>query len=85
MTAKIPKELPKHEDVLGSTLAVGNYVAVSRHNAMVVCIIGKMTPKQMRVHSYRQKSSSDGWLVYSKDTVLLTGPDALAYILKHAK
>jgi hypothetical protein len=82
MPTKKPKILPEHKDILGHELALGNYVAIARHNAMVVCSIRKMTPKQMRVLSIHDKRG-DGWLVYPHDTVLLSGEDALAYVLKH--
>lgn len=79
------KEQPIHEDILGQPLSEGNYVAISHRNMMKICQIKKLNPKMMRVipiqKGYR---SEDGYLIYSDQAVLLSGPDALAYILKHA-
>lgn len=79
------KEISEHLDLLGQPLAEGNYVAVSHHNMLQVCQIKKLNPKMMRVvpvrnHYYRK----DGHLVYSNQAILLSGPDALAYILTYA-
>lgn len=81
----MPKEQIEHVDILGQPLAEGNYVAISRHNEMYICQIKKITPKMMRavtLHGYG--STGDGWLIYSKNTVLLSGPDAMLYILKYS-
>ena len=79
------KEKIEHVDILGQPLAEGNYVAISRHNAMYICRIVKITPKMMRavtLHGYG--SSGDGWLIYSQNSVLLSGADAMVYILKYS-
>ncbi len=76
------KELPEHTDILGQPLAVGNYVAIAQRNCMRICSIIKITPKQIRVGQVG-RNDPDGSLVYPKETVLLSGPDAMAYILKY--
>jgi len=79
------KEKVEHVDILGQPLAEGSYVAISRGNAMYICQIKKITPKMMRaspVHGYG--SGGDGWLIYSQNSVLLSGPDAMVYILKYS-
>jgi hypothetical protein len=81
----MPKEKIEHVDIIGQPLNEGNYVAVSHHNAMHVCQIKKITAKMMKavpIHGYG--SGSDGWLIYSKNTVLLSGEDAMVYILKYS-
>lgn len=83
MTAKIIKPLPEHKDILGQTLSMGNYVAIARHNSMKIGSIIKMTPKQIRVQLITKKLFND-YLVYPHETLLLAGPDALAYVLKHS-
>jgi hypothetical protein len=76
---------PEHKDILGQPLKEGNYVAVSHHNALQICQIKKINPKMLRVlpvqGNYRRSS---GHLVYGGQTILLSGPDALAYILTYA-
>lgn len=79
------KEIAEHTDILGQPLKEGNYVAVSHHNMLQVCQIKKLNPKMMRVipvKGYYRKT--DGLLVYSNQAILLSGPDALAYILTYA-
>lgn len=79
------KEKIEHVDILGQPLEEGSYVAISRHNAMYICRIVKITPKMMRaspLHGYG--SGGDGWLIYSQNSVLLSGPDAMVYILKYS-
>jgi hypothetical protein len=78
------KEAPEHVDILGQPLAEGNYVAISQSNIMYVCQIKKITPKQIRVCPIKGRYSETGWLKYPSDSVLLSGPDALAYILKNS-
>jgi hypothetical protein len=80
------KDIPEHLDILGQPLAEGNYVAVSHRNMLHVCQIKKLNPKMMRVApiKYQYKKVEDGILVYSDQAILLSGPDALAYILTYA-
>ena len=81
----MPKEKPQpiHTDILGQPLSEGNYVAISHHNAMHICAVTKLNPKMIRVRPITHKNG-DGYLIYSSQSVLLSGPDALAYILRHA-
>ena len=78
------KEIVEHLDILGQPLAEGNYVAISRFNTMYICQIKKITSKKIRVCPLKGYFKHDGWLIYSQDSVLLSGPDALAYILKNS-
>jgi hypothetical protein len=77
------KLIPEHKDILGQDLSIGNYVAVPYRNDLHVCIIIKLTPKQIRIRPLKHKTTS-GWLKYPEETVLLSGPDAMVYILKHS-
>jgi hypothetical protein len=78
------KAKPEHLDILGQPITEGAYVAVSHHNQLYVCKVGKMTPKMIRAHPLKYPCRNSGWLKYTTETVILSGPDALAYILKHA-
>jgi len=78
------KVISDHLDLLGQPLAEGNYVAVSHHNMLQVCQIKKLNPKMMRVMPVRNHYRHDGFLIYSNQAVLLSGQDALAYILTYA-
>jgi hypothetical protein len=78
----VAKVVIEHKDILGQPVSVGNYVAVSHHNMMHIAQIVRITPKMMKVSTIgRYKSEIQ---VYSDQSVLLSGPDALVYILKHA-
>jgi len=79
------KEKEEKRDILGQPLSEGSYVAVAHHNGLYVCVIKKITPKKLRVRNIKSSPESDGWLVYSTETVKLSGEDALAYILTYAK
>ena len=80
------KEEIIHKDLLGQPLSVGMHVATAIGNTLYVCKVAKVTPKMIRAvpvkGNYRQ---DDGYLKYSTDTVVLSGPDVLAYILTYAK
>ena len=79
----MPKEKIEHVDIIGQPLNEGNYVAISHHNAMHVCQIKKITAKKIRACPLRGYYKKDGWLIYPSDSVLLSGPDAMVYILKN--
>jgi len=81
----MPKEVIEHVDILGQPLVEGSYVAISRGNAMYICRIKKITPKMMRAAPLTGYCHSpDGWLIYSQNSVLLSGQDAMVYILKYS-
>lgn len=83
----MPKEKIKleHYDILGQPVNEGSYVAISHRNSMHICQITKLNPKMIRVTPINESYHSDtDWLIYSNQSVLLSGPDALAYILTHA-
>ena len=74
-----------HVDKLGQPIEAGMYVVASHRNSLYICKVTKVHPKQLRIHSVKKSvSTGDGWLVYPSETVILSGPDALAYILKYA-
>lgn len=78
----MPKEKVEHVDILGQPVSEGSYVAVSHKNGLYVCKITKLTEKMARVTPIKgYYRNSDGWLVYTSQCVILSGPDALAYIL----
>ncbi len=80
------KLITEHLDILGQPLSEGNYVAVSHRNALQVCQITKINPKMMRVIPVKKEYMwrREGHLIYSHQSILLSGPDALAYILTYA-
>ena len=73
----------EHKDILGQPLSEGQYVAVSHRNDLQICQIEKLSAKMMRVKPIKGYYR-DGLLKYPEQSVLLSGPDALAYILTHA-
>lgn len=76
----------EHKDIIGQPLLEGNYVVSSIRNSVYVCQISKITPKMLKVipiASHRWFSKG-GHLVHPSQVVLLSGTDALAYILKNS-
>ena len=72
-------------DILGQPLVEGNYVAVSHKNSLQICQISRLSPKMMRVVPVKNTYyRGDGHLIYGDQAILLSGPDALAYILTYA-
>lgn len=78
------KPAPEHVDILGQPLNEGCHVAMAHHNNMKIGKVIKVSPKMLRIVplSHKGYGSTDGYLVYSNQTVRLDGPDALAYILR---
>jgi hypothetical protein len=78
------KSAPVHTDIFEQPVLEGSYVAVGRHNSLYICVVKKLNAKMIRVRNIRAKGTDVGGLVYSKETVKLSGEDIIAYILKHA-
>jgi hypothetical protein len=79
MTSKV-----EHTDILGNLITESSKLAVARHNSLVICSIIKMTDKMIRVESIIAKNNGrggSGFLAYPKQSVVVDGPDVLAYIL----
>lgn len=83
--AKTKKDLPEHKDVIGVPIHVGSKVAVARSNSLMVCSVLELCPKMIKVKPITSGYRQDGIVVYSSATVVIEGPDVLAYILKMAK
>ena len=84
MATRKPKEPIAHEDIIGQPLAEGNYVVASVRNCVKVCKIIKISPVMIHLAPIKGYSRSNGYMVYPKQTVLLSGTDALVYILKNS-
>ena len=70
-------------DIIGQPLSVNSYVVTCHHNTLYVCQVKKITAKMLRVCPITGRWG-DGWLKYPSDLIVLSGPDALAYILANA-
>jgi len=78
------KEEIKHEDLLGQPVKDGSYVAFPRKNRLYIGLVTKLTPKQLRIVPIKYKRiEHSGYLTYPDEVVVMSGPDALAYILKN--
>ena len=73
-----------HTDLLDRVVSLDDCVAFVHHNEMIVGKVIKVTPKQVRVipliSNYR---STDGYLKYTKQCVLIGGPDLTLHLLKN--
>lgn len=83
MTKEKEQSKPK-EDILGQPLEEGKYVAVSHHNELRICQVTKIHNVMVKVTPLKGYRKDDGFNVYSSQTILLSGPDALAYILTYS-
>jgi len=75
----------EHKDLLGNPITESSKLAVSHHNSLKICSIVKLNPKMLRVvpiNSKRKWAEGDGYLVYPSQTVVVDGPDVMAYILR---
>lgn len=78
------EEKKQFEDIIGQPISDGNYVVTCQSNSLYVCQVKKITSKMLRVCPLKGYYRKDGWLKYPQDLIVLSGPDALAYILTHA-
>ncbi len=78
---KEKKAIPVHKDIFGFTLTEGTKVVTTRSDRLRVCTVTRMTEKMVLVTPVNEARPSNGFRVYSKDTVLVDGPDVLHYIL----
>ena len=79
------KEIIIHTDLLGNVLAVGDTVAMSINNQMVVSTIKKLHPKMIKL----SRSSLSHWTQgyhnkYGKDLIKLEGPRVTMYLIKNS-
>lgn len=84
MATKKVKEPIVHEDIIGQPLAEGNYVVASVRNCVKVCKIIKLSPVMIHILPIKGYARSKGYMVRPKEAVLLSGTDALVYILKNS-
>ena len=74
----------EHKDILGNPITESSKLAVSHHNSLKICSIVKLNPKMLRVKPINagQYYRGEGYLVYPSQTVVVDGPDVMAYILR---
>lgn len=71
-----------HHDKLGKELKVGDYVACSGHNEIMIAAITKLNPKMISVQEVGKRYVKHK---YPIDSILLDGPEVTMYILKNQK
>ena len=77
-------ESDNHRDLLGRIVAVDDAVAFTHQNSLYVGKVIKITPKQVRVVDLLSKYRSEyGYLKYTKQCVLIGGPDLTLHLLKN--
>lgn len=77
---KVITEL-EHLDKLGTKITEGCYVAYPGNNILHIGRVMKLSPKQIRVGRI-SRLDTKGHLLYSTNTIILDGPEILAYLLK---
>lgn len=74
-----------HTDFLGREVKENDIVAFVHYNMMYVGKVTKITPKKVRVLPIATKyRATSGFLKYTKQCVLVGGPDLTMWILKKA-
>lgn len=76
----MPKEY-SHKDILGVPIDMNSKLAVSIFNSLMICSVVKMSEKKIRVKALCG-TYKESHLVYPSDTIVISGEEALAYILK---
>ena len=72
-----------HRDLLGREVSEGDAVAFTHQNSLYVGKVIKITPKQVRVINLLSNYRSDyGYLKYTKQCVLIGGPELTMLLLK---
>lgn len=79
---RVKKEPPEHKDVIGQPVYVGSKLAVARNNSLMVCSVIELCPKMIKVKPVMGTYRQGGFVVYSSQTVVIEGPDVLAYVLR---
>lgn len=73
-----------HCDLLGRTVTEGDTVAFTHQNSLFVGKVIKVTPKQVRVVNLLSKYHSEyGYLKYTRQCVLIGGPELTMHLLKN--
>ena len=70
----------EHKDCLGRTLKVGDCVAVSHHNKLMIATVGKLNAKMLSVTRVDGKKSGK-YKKYSSECALLQGPEVTMFLL----
>ncbi len=79
------KESPTHHDILGKEVNIEDIVAFSHHNQLKIGKVIKLNPKMLKIKEFRKNRSWGGgeYNIYSSETVIIPGADAIIYILQH--
>lgn len=78
------KKIIQHKDILETPINVGNYVASASGNRLVIGKVVKLTPKQLKIVDLDDHNAENGYYKYSHDTVVVSGPEALVFVLKNS-
>jgi len=73
----------QHFDLLGREINVGDVVAVSTHNSLMIASVTKLNPKMVKVMRIPNKRSSE-LNKYPSDMVVVPGADVTMYLLKNS-
>lgn len=79
---------PKHQDLFGKLLAVGDCVVYPQTNSLYVGTVVKLNPKMVKVKNI--KTSPSRWYSgetnkYPIDLVKVDGPEVTMFLLKNSR
>jgi hypothetical protein len=72
----------EHTDVLDQPIKIGDVVACADHNSLQIGMVHKINPKMIGVKFLGWRTHKNK---YPKDIVVIEGPLATLYLLKHSK
>lgn len=76
-------KVTEHKDLLGNIITEDSKLAVAHKGMLKICSIVKLSPKMMRVKPIANEYyRGDGYLVFPSQTVVVDGPDVMAYVLR---
>lgn len=72
----------EHRDLLDQEIKIGDLVACADHNNLLIGTVEKLNPKMIGVKFMGYRSHKNK---YPKDMIVVDGPQAMIYLLKHIK
>jgi len=76
------KPSQSRRDKLGRELKVGDFVATSDNNTLMIGTIKKINPKMLSITRLDGRRWRGESLKYPSETILLDGPDVTMFLLK---
>ena len=78
------KDTPEHRDALNRIVSVGDFVAVSHHNRLMLATVTKLNAKMIKIKEVKKQTWRTGeYNVYSIQSVKIDGPEVTMFLLSN--